>query len=171
MTESMEYGSPERGKRPPSMTRAVLTLSSLAVIAAFGLIAGPAARAEERLPQAAGIAAEAVEHAKSQVGKPYTYGAEGPGAYDCSGLVQWAYKKAGKNLSRTTYTQFKEGSSVARDNLRPGDLVFFYSGPTHVGIYIGDGQMVHASSSKDRVMIVSLSDYYDRHFTGARRVA
>ncbi|MDA0567005.1 C40 family peptidase [Streptomonospora sp. S1-112] len=171
MTERMEYGFPGRGKRPLFVTRTFLTLSSLAVIAAFGLIAGPAARAEERLPQAGSVAEQAVEHAKSQVGKPYSYGAEGPGSYDCSGLVQWAYKKAGKNLSRTTYTQFKEGSSVARSELRAGDLVFFYPGPTHVGIYIGDGQMVHASSSKDRVMIVGLSDYYDDHFTGARRVA
>ncbi|UQX02607.1 NlpC/P60 family protein [Streptomyces sp. RerS4] len=89
-------------------------------------------------------AARAVAFAHGAIGKPYVWGATGPGSYDCSGLTQAAWRAAGVSLPRTTYTQINAGRRVSRDQLAPGDLVFFYSGVTHVGLYIGGGQMIHA---------------------------
>ncbi|MDX3536688.1 NlpC/P60 family protein [Streptomyces sp. MB09-01] len=89
-------------------------------------------------------AARAVAFAYGAIGKPYVWGATGPGAFDCSGLAQAAWRSAGVSLPRTTYTQINAGRRVSRDQLAPGDLVFFYSGVTHVGLYIGNGQMIHA---------------------------
>ncbi|MGW7102930.1 NlpC/P60 family protein [Streptomyces sp. NPDC054838] len=89
-------------------------------------------------------AARAVAFAYGALGKPYVWGATGPGAFDCSGLTQAAWGAAGISLPRTTYTQINAGQRVSRDRLAPGDLVFFYSGVTHVGLYIGDGKMIHA---------------------------
>ncbi|MDT0304797.1 C40 family peptidase [Streptomonospora wellingtoniae] len=163
--------SVKRGSRPGTMARVALTLSSLAVLAAFGLGSTAVAVAEERVHQASSIARTAVEHAKNQKGKPYRYGAEGPRAFDCSGLVQYAYKKAGKSISRTTYTQFDQGRSVSRSKLQRGDLVFFYPGPEHVAMYIGKGRMIHAPGSGKKVQITKMTGYYNRHFVGARRVA
>ncbi|MFF5781984.1 NlpC/P60 family protein [Streptomyces virginiae] len=89
-------------------------------------------------------AARAVAFAYTAIGKPYVWGATGPGSFDCSGLTQAAWRSAGVSLPRTTYTQINAGRRVSRDQLAPGDLVFFYSGVTHVGLYIGNGQMIHA---------------------------
>ncbi|MFF2788692.1 NlpC/P60 family protein [Streptomyces sp. NPDC058049] len=89
-------------------------------------------------------AARAVAFAYGAIGKPYVWGATGPGSFDCSGLTQAAWRSAGVSLPRTTYTQINAGRRVSRDQLAPGDLVFFYSGVTHVGLYVGNGQMVHA---------------------------
>ncbi|MEU8464341.1 NlpC/P60 family protein [Streptomyces sp. NPDC029003] len=89
-------------------------------------------------------AARAVAFAYAAIGKPYVWGATGPGSYDCSGLTQAAWRAAGVSLPRTTYTQINTGRRVSRDQLAPGDLVFFYSGVTHVGMYVGNGQMIHA---------------------------
>ncbi|MFF3341694.1 C40 family peptidase [Streptomyces flavidovirens] len=82
--------------------------------------------------------------ARAQIGKPYVWGAAGPSSYDCSGLTQGAWKAAGVALPRTTWDQVNVGTRVATDNLRPGDLVFFYDDISHVGIYIGGGKMIHA---------------------------
>ncbi|RSS60618.1 NlpC/P60 family protein [Streptomyces sp. WAC07061] len=97
-------------------------------------------------PAAAGSsrAARAVAFAYGAIGRPYVWGATGPGSYDCSGLTQAAWRAAGVSLPRTTYTQINAGRRVSRDQLAPGDLVFFYSGVTHVGMYVGNGQMIHA---------------------------
>ncbi|MFD3869843.1 NlpC/P60 family protein [Streptomyces sp. NPDC058623] len=89
-------------------------------------------------------AARAVAFAYGAIGKPYVWGATGPGSFDCSGLTQAAWRAAGVSLPRTTYTQINAGQRVARGQLAPGDLVFFYSGVTHVGMYVGGGQMIHA---------------------------
>lgn len=90
-----------------------------------------------------GRAAAALEAAKTQIGKPYVSGAEGPNAYDCSGLTQWAYGQAGVSLTRTTYTQVNDGTKIGRGELAPGDLVFF-SSLSHVALYVGNGQVLHA---------------------------
>ncbi|WP_149184962.1 C40 family peptidase [Streptomyces sp. TRM49041] len=82
--------------------------------------------------------------ARAQIGKPYVWGATGPSSYDCSGLTQAAWKAAGVDLPRTTWEQVKVGQRVATEDLLPGDLVFFYDDISHVGIYIGDGKMIHA---------------------------
>ncbi|MET8681604.1 NlpC/P60 family protein [Streptomyces sp. NPDC004647] len=89
-------------------------------------------------------AAKALAFARAQIGKPYVWGATGPNSYDCSGLTQGAWKAAGVSLPRTTWDQVKVGSRIATEDLKPGDLVFFYDDISHVGLYIGDGQMIHA---------------------------
>ncbi|MFJ4966209.1 NlpC/P60 family protein [Streptomyces sp. NPDC088729] len=82
--------------------------------------------------------------ARAQIGKPYVWGASGPSSYDCSGLTQAAWKAAGVTLPRTTWDQVEVGKRVATADLQPGDLVFFYDDISHVGIYRGDGMMIHA---------------------------
>ncbi|MEU3723581.1 NlpC/P60 family protein [Streptomyces sp. NPDC031705] len=111
---------------------------------AAGTAAPAAAHGTPPPPADGSRAARAVAFAYGAIGKPYVWGATGPGAYDCSGLTQAAWRAAGVSLPRTTYTQINAGRRVSRDQLAPGDLVFFYSGVTHVGMYVGNGQMVHA---------------------------
>lgn len=82
--------------------------------------------------------------ARSKIGSPYVWGAAGPNAFDCSGLTTWAYRQVGKEIPRTSYAQAAQGQKVSRDQLQPGDIVVFYSGASHVGIYAGDGKVVHA---------------------------
>ncbi|GAA3391912.1 C40 family peptidase [Streptomyces roseoviridis] len=89
-------------------------------------------------------AAEAIAFARAQIGKPYVWGATGPNSYDCSGLTQAAWRAAGVDLPRTTWDQVEAGSRVTTAGLLPGDLVFFYDDISHVGLYIGDGKMIHA---------------------------
>ncbi|MGW2839594.1 NlpC/P60 family protein [Streptomyces sp. NPDC001493] len=88
--------------------------------------------------------AQALAFAESQIGKPYVWGATGPASYDCSGLTQAAWREAGVDLPRTTWDQVNVGTRVATADLQPGDLIFFYDDISHVGIYKGDGMMVHA---------------------------
>ncbi|MFE7751487.1 NlpC/P60 family protein [Streptomyces sp. NPDC057428] len=113
-------------------------------------------------------AAQAVDFAYGALGKPYVWGATGPSSYDCSGLTQAAWRAAGVSLPRTTYTQINAGQRVSRSELAPGDLVFFYSGVTHVGLYIGGGQMIHAPRPGAPVRIAPISEM---PFAGATRVA
>ncbi|WP_432151183.1 NlpC/P60 family protein [Streptomyces sp. bgisy029] len=82
--------------------------------------------------------------ARAQIGKPYVWGASGPSSYDCSGLTLAAWREAGVTLPRTTWDQVKVGTRVATSDLQPGDLVFFYDDISHVGIYKGDGMMIHS---------------------------
>ena len=109
-------------------------------------------------------------------GYDYVYGAESPSVgFDCSGLVYYVYGQFGYSLSRTASQQYKNnGVSVSKDELQQGDLVFFSSNGysvTHVGIYIGDGQFVHASTSTTGVIISDLdSSYYTRVWFGATRI-
>ncbi|MFF6792236.1 NlpC/P60 family protein [Streptomyces filamentosus] len=92
---------------------------------------------------ASGLGAAALAAAATQLGKPYQSGEEGPYAYDCSGLTQWAYRQAGARLSRVTYTQQNDGTKIGRSQLKPGDLVFF-NGLSHVGLYAGNNTILHA---------------------------
>ncbi len=88
----------------------------------------------------------AVQAALTRIGDPYSWGAAGPGAFDCSGLVMWAFRQAGISLPHSSYAQAAGGQAVSRDQMQPGDVVTYYSDASHVGIYIGDGMMVHAST-------------------------
>ena len=112
--------------------------------------------------RATGRARQAVEFARQQLGKPYVWGATGPNSYDCSGLTQAAWASAGVTLPRTTWDQVNAGMRVARSQLQPGDLVFFYEDISHVGLYIGDGQMIHAPKPGDTVRIEAV-DYMPFH--------
>jgi len=109
----------------------------------------------------------AMNRALSKVGSPYRWGATGPNAFDCSGLVTWAYKSSGVSLPRTSQAMSRVGAPVSRTELRPGDLVFFYRPVSHVGIYVGDGKIVHASSRKNPVKV---SDMSRMRYNSARRV-
>lgn len=87
-----------------------------------------------------------LEAAQTKVGSPYVWGATGPDAFDCSGLTSWAYGQAGISIPRTSQAQSAGGTQVAKSDLQPGDIVSFYDGASHVGIYAGDGQILHAST-------------------------
>jgi cell wall-associated NlpC family hydrolase len=113
-------------------------------------------------------AAEAVAYAYGKLGSPYVWGATGPDAFDCSGLAQAAYRAAGISLPRTTYAQINAGRRISRSELLPGDLVFFYSGISHVGIYVGNGQMIHAPNPSAPVRLAPVDEM---PFAGATRVA
>lgn len=96
----------------------------------------------------------AVAAALGKLGSPYGWGATGPNEFDCSGLMLWAYQQMGKTIPRTSQAQLSGGQSVTRDQLQPGDIVAYYPGATHVGMYIGDGQLVHASDYGIPVQVV-----------------
>jgi cell wall-associated NlpC family hydrolase len=98
----------------------------------------------------------AIKTALSKVGSPYVYGSAGPNTFDCSGLTSFAYRAAGIELPRTSGEQATVGTPVSRSALKPGDLVFFYSPISHVGLYIGGGKMVHAPISGESVTVVSV---------------
>ncbi|MBL1095437.1 C40 family peptidase [Streptomyces coffeae] len=119
-------------------------------------------------PAATGRAARAIAFAYGALGKPYVWGATGPHGYDCSGLTQAAWSAAGVSLPRTTYTQINAGHRISRSQLAPGDLVFFYSGISHVGIYIGNGRMIHAPHPGAPVRVAPIDQM---PFAGASRPA
>jgi peptidoglycan DL-endopeptidase CwlO len=108
--------------------------------------------------------------ALSQLNTPYVWAGAAPGGFDCSGLVMWAYAQVGVSLPHSTYAQYGYGVPVSRDQLQPGDLVFF-DGLGHVGIYIGGGQFVHAPHTGDVVKISSMDEsWYASTYVGARRI-
>jgi cell wall-associated NlpC family hydrolase len=111
----------------------------------------------------------AVDTAMAQRGKPYVWAAAGPGSFDCSGLMMYAYKAAGISLPHSSLQQSKMGQAVSRSELKPGDLIFFYSPVSHVGMYIGNGQMVHAPTSGDVVKVAGIDAVGG--ITAMRRIA
>ncbi|MBU5336377.1 C40 family peptidase [Intestinibacter bartlettii] len=123
-------------------------------------------------------ASAVIAYAKSLLGKPYVWGAQGPNSFDCSGFTYYVFKnKAGIVLPRTSSAQSKYGTYVSKSNLRAGDLVFFDTNGvndgqvSHVGLYIGNGQMIHASYSQKKIVIDNFnSSYYQRTYVNARRV-
>lgn len=108
-------------------------------------------------------AEKVVDLANAEIGKAYVWGSNGPSAFDCSGLVQYVYNKAtGKEISRSTYTQVKQGKTISMQNLKPSDLLFWGSpnAPYHVGIYVGNNQYIHAAAPGQGVVKESLSSYF-----------
>jgi cell wall-associated NlpC family hydrolase len=106
--------------------------------------------------QASGRAAAAVAYAMAQVGKAYVWGAAGPSAFDCSGLTMAAWARAGVSLPHSSSAQFGMGPHIAESDLQPGDLVFYYSPISHVGMYIGNGLIVNAENPSVGVKVTSL---------------
>ncbi|MEP7737380.1 NlpC/P60 family protein [Nocardioides sp. 31GB23] len=106
---------------------------------------------------ASGRAAAAVQYALAQVGKSYVYGAAGPSAFDCSGLTMMAWRQAGVSLPHSSSAQYGGGTKVSTSALQPGDLVYYYSPISHVGIYIGNGQIVDAANPSTGVRITSVN--------------
>ncbi len=117
---------------------------------------------------AGGVAGTVVATAMAQRGKPYVWAAAGPGSFDCSGLTQYAFDAAGIELPHSSRLQSQMGTAVSRADLQPGDLVFFYSPVSHVGIYVGNGQMVHAPTSGDVVKVADIDSMGS--YSGARRI-
>ena len=117
-----------------------------------------------------------VEYAAQFLGVPYVYGGNGPKSFDCSGLTKYVYANFGYEINRTAHDQASNGVKVSLDELQPGDLVFFHTLEasyyiTHVGIYAGDGQFIHAPSTGKVVEYADLySDYFTRAFVSARRI-
>jgi cell wall-associated NlpC family hydrolase len=108
--------------------------------------------------------------ALSEVGTPYVWAGSSPGGFDCSGLVMYAYSKEGVSLPHSSYADWNVGTAVPKDQLQPGDLVFF-DGLGHVGIYVGGGQFVHAPHTGDVVKVSNLdSGSYASSYVGARRI-
>jgi cell wall-associated NlpC family hydrolase len=105
------------------------------------------------LPTANTIGAQALQAAFTKEGDPYVWGAAGPNEFDCSGLVMWAYAQVGISLPHYTGSQWNSGVHVARADLEPGDLVFFYPDISHVGMYIGNGLMINAPNSAEPVRV------------------
>ncbi|MBR4971995.1 MAG: C40 family peptidase, partial [Oscillospiraceae bacterium] len=125
-------------------------------------------------PQPSALARSIVETAKTCLGVPYVWGGESMKGFDCSGLVYYVFQQNGVTIGRTCAKQYNVGMPIGKDDLIPGDLVFFQNtyqaGLSHVGIYIGSGEFIHASSSNG-VMISKLSNsYWASHYYGARRV-
>lgn len=118
----------------------------------------------------------AVEAAREQIGRPYTYGGSSPSnGFDCSGLTSYAWRQAGVTLPRTSRDQAAWAERIGRDELQPGDLVFYSSGGprgtvSHVALYAGEGKIVHASSSRDVVEETSLATYWTSNLVGYGRV-
>lgn len=150
---------------------------SFIAVVVLGVFLASAALAEEPpAPPADAKAAGMVERALSWIGVKYRFGGQDEKkGFDCAGLVRRAFSRV-VDLPRTAASQFTQGFFVDRADLQPGDLVFFKNtykkGISHVGIYIGDGQFVHAASSRRAVVVDRLaSPYFDSRFAGGRRIA
>lgn len=130
-----------------------------------------------RRPLPPGKGSEIAQFAQQYVGYPYVYGGSSPSGFDCSGFVTYVCKHFGYSVNRTASAQMDNGTAVSKSQLQPGDLVFFNNGnsskrATHVGIYIGGNQFVHASTPTVGVIVSDMdSAYYGTGFVGARRLA
>lgn len=120
-----------------------------------GFPGAQASPGEAEQPSAAGR--EAVRFAKAQIGKPYRWGAQGPNAFDCSGLTSQAWARAGHPIPRTSQAQWRKLPRVPLRELRPGDLVVYYRNASHVALYLGEGKVVHAPRPGDRVQIAPVT--------------
>jgi len=119
-------------------------------------------------PAPNGAAQQIVDTALAQLGDPYVWAGAGPNSFDCSGLVQYAFASAGIWLPHSSRMQSTLGTPVSRADLRPGDLIFFYNPVGHVGIYIGNGQMVHAPTTGDVVKVTDVDRVWG--YNTARRL-
>ena len=123
------------------------------------------------VPPASSVGAQAVQIAMGELGVPYVWGGASPAGFDCSGLTMWVYAQLGIHLGHFTGSQWNAGPHVARDQLAPGDLVFFEPGIGHVGIYIGNNDFIEAPHTGAFVQISSLSNaWYAAEYQGAVRV-
>ena len=159
----------------PSKSRvAAAALLLLAACANTRLQRTPDSTAQPPAPIPNAVASRAADNALAMVGKPYRRSGNTPAGFDCSGLVQYSYFKAGVSLPRETQAQRREGHVVRASELRRGDLVFFDQEgkkSSHVGIYLGHGRFVHAPSTGGRVRTDGLDTaYWHTHFVEARRL-
>jgi peptidoglycan DL-endopeptidase CwlO len=142
-------------------------LNSSAMTQAMAVFTKTGSYPDVVLPEATNVGTTALRAALTQRGKPYIWGAAGPDAYDCSGLVVWAFAQEGISLPHYTGSLWNSGMHVSRADLEPGDLVFFFADLSHVGIYVGNGLMVAAPSTGQVVQVQPVFDGY----VGAVRIA
>ncbi len=131
---------------------------------------------ESAAPADGSLAESIISCAKKNLGVPYVYGGASPNGFDCSGLVYYCYLQSGMRIERTATAQYRQGVYVEKDKLEPGDLVFFATPGTnsigHVGIYIGDGEFIHASTGHGYIMVAELSNsYFTTYYYGACRIS
>ena len=161
-----------RVRRPsrPIAARSLLLVALLAALAACT----PYHPGLPDEPATADAGYALLQAAQSRIGAPYRYGGAGPEAFDCSGLVTYAHRRIGVAVPRTAAQQFAAATPVKRNELRPGDLVFFRlesRSVSHVGIYAGENRFVHAPQSGGNVRMASLDeDHFRRSFAGAGRL-
>ncbi|MFI0354862.1 C40 family peptidase [Actinomadura sp. 9N407] len=149
-------------QREPSKPQNRIDPASLRKVRAYNKYKRKLAKQEQR-------ARTAIRFARQQIGKPYRWGATGPSAYDCSGLVMKAWRRAGVKIPRVTHSQYRSvRRKVSLRSLRPGDLIFF-NGRRHVGMYVSKNRFVHAPNSGSRIRINKISRYRKRQFAGAVR--
>ena len=171
LTEAERAAIAAAEKKAAEVAKAKAEAAEKAAAAAAGTGSGTTGATADTTSGTAAVSgssrgAKAVAFAKAQLGKPYRFGATGPGAYDCSGLTGAAWKAAGVTLPRTSQTQIGTGRSVSRSELQPGDLVFYYSDISHVALYVCGGQIVHAPNSRSSV---KYADVDSMPWAGARR--
>jgi cell wall-associated NlpC family hydrolase len=159
-------GRVSRRARRPGTHMLRLRLTLLVCLFAFaGFAAEPGAAQMRTHPQAAGLLV--ARYAHRFIGAPYSYGGSSPSGFDCSGFVAFVYRHFGVELPHYTFAQYGLGRRVAREQLEPGDLVFF-DGLNHVGLYVGHGRFIHAPHSGARVRVEPLGA--SGRFDGARRI-
>ncbi len=158
-------GAPSAAPQAPGPAPSAPVAAATAPVVPLAATRPPAMFGPQAAPTAA--RASAARKALGKVGARYRHGAAGPDAFDCSGLVTWAYRSSGTSLPRSSRAMSRVGTPVSRSELQPGDLVFFYEPVSHVGIYVGGGKIVHASTRKSPVKV---SDMNRMPFTSARRV-
>jgi cell wall-associated NlpC family hydrolase len=142
---------------------------ALILLCASTLLAGCGGKRGKPSP----LASEIIDTAHQLIGVPYVYGGRSPKGFDCSGLVWYVYRQHGINLPDSSWKQAGIGEKVGRDDMLPGDLVFFQSSGKvdHVGVYIGGGKMIHAPGKGKRVRKADLTEkYYRKHLVTVRRV-
>ncbi len=146
--------------------KAVSTYQKARSIAADGIVGRTTARAIK--------VDKVIKTAKGYLGVPYVWGGTTPKGFDCSGFTQYVLAKNGIAIPRTAALQYEKGTAIAKNKLKPGDLVFFETykpGASHVGIYLGNGQFIAASSGSKKVIVSKLSSsYYTKHYLGAKRM-
>jgi cell wall-associated NlpC family hydrolase len=164
---TLPAGSQPADGRPHKIADMLTAPAAPAVAPAAASAPGTAQPAALVMPPVPAKGASALSAAMAAMGTPYRWGGTGRGGFDCSGLAQWAYRKAGITLPRSSRAQSGVGTPVSRADLQPGDLVFFYRPVSHVGIYVGNGNVVHAPQTGD---VVKISPISRMPFAGARRL-
>jgi cell wall-associated NlpC family hydrolase len=164
---TLPAGSQPADAQPHKIADMLMAPVAPAAVPATASAPGTAQPAGLMMPPVPTKGASALSAAMAAMGTPYRWGGTGRGGFDCSGLAQWAYRKAGITLPRSSRAQSGVGTPVSRADLQPGDLVFFYRPVSHVGIYVGNGNVVHAPQTGD---VVKISPISRMPFAGARRL-
>jgi cell wall-associated NlpC family hydrolase len=136
------------------------------IIATTVVVKRPDAEPVSKAPQTRTKGEKALAYAKKQLGDRYAYGGTGPNGWDCSGLTMKAWKTAGVTLPHSAGKQYRIGEKISKSNLRNGDLVFFYRGISHVGLYAGNGKVIHPPRPGEKVSYIKMSNM---PYMGARR--